>query len=144
MPDRQELAHQNYRNFSTRLKRTWAAVNEKTAFFTNFGETTNIAPIDANALAVLNQAAGLFLGNLGGANTAFATGQNGAVATDYAPGGSNPINTFGDFAANLNAIVAFPGINSPVPEPSSMVLLATGSVLAGLFAARRRKNAKKA
>lgn len=81
----------------------------------------------ANSQTVLNQISQLFLG----ANFA---NFGGGGAADWTP--STARN--GDFSATVSAQTN-PNV---VPEPTSMALLATGSVLAGLFA-RRRKATKK-
>lgn len=85
------------------------------------------------------------LGSVGGASTnGFANfGSSGADGYNvtYTTIGGRPFPLNGDFAGSLSG-VAYPG--NAVPEPSSMALLATGSLLAGLFAIRRRKNSKMA
>jgi hypothetical protein len=82
----------------------------------------------ANSNTVLNALSTIFLG------TSFATGFGGAdVGTNWSPGAGR-----GDFSAALT-VNSYP--EGTIPEPSSVVLLATGTILAGLYA-RRRKNAK--
>jgi hypothetical protein len=82
----------------------------------------------ANSQTVLNVLSNLFLG------TDFATSFGGAdTGTNWSPGAGR-----GDFSAALT-VNSYP--EGTIPEPSSVVLLATGTILAGLYA-RRRKNAK--
>jgi len=92
-----------------------------------------------NNIAAFN---GLSLLVSGGFSGNFATFGSHDIS-DYTPLGvtSNGLSVTGDFSGNLKADSAA-GLEA-VPEPGSMTLLATGSILGGLFA-RRRKNAKKA
>lgn len=111
--------------------------------FSTFQENVDnpTSVIGTSGLTVLNNLAGFFapqgITDLNGSGSFFATGL-GASLSDYNPG-----TQIGDFSSNLQNLTSYAGIDSPVPEPGSMVLLASGSVLAGLFA-RRRKNAKQA
>jgi|SRR5579872_6244035 len=114
------------------------------AFFSTFQENVD-APqpsLNASAKDELNAVAGFFsLSNLGGANTAFADFGSG-TATDYNPGGANPINHVGDFSSNLQNLTSYAGLNV-VPEPGSLCLLSSGAMIAGLFARRRQSRARR-
>jgi len=104
--------------------------------------------VDAADLAALNALAGaLGLSNLGGANTGFATGINGALATDFnslrnAPGGAFTEGSPGDFTANTGA--DFTGAFEidippppPIPEPATMAVF--GLIGATTVLVRRRR-----
>jgi len=101
--------------------------------------TSSAAQDAVNNIAAFN---GLSLLTSGVHSGNFATFGSGDIK-DYTPAGvtSSGLSVTGDFSGSLKADSAA-GLEA-VPEPGSMTLLATGSLLAGFFA-RRRKNAKKA
>ncbi len=107
------------------------SVTSQTAQFKNVGGSLVLDNSQlkggATSQNILNNISQLFLG----AN--FATFGSG-TASDWLP--NTAAN--GDFSATLGA---FSAPNAAAPEPGSMALLATGSVLAGLYA-RRRKGKK--
>ncbi len=99
-----------------------------------------------SALNEINRIAGIFgLGNLGGANTGFATtGFNPLIATDFNQQIGGLVLGSGDLAQSTG-VDAHPVIlsraNQEVPEPASILLWGALTLAGGVYGARRRMKA---
>lgn len=108
--------------------------------------TTNLS---TNSQNLVNALSSLYLGT--NFATSFSIGTAAGVAGAFSPNSTTGTNhqqiatglSLGDYESTIGGVTYYGGPVPPVPEPSSIVLLGSGMMIAGLYA-RRRKSASKA